>query len=108
MSEPTSSQPPDRPDDSRRIEQLRDDLAAPLANLLDQLPDDVDTIERVIAAGRGTDDLRRMLASLPDTGDLADLDALLEQPDELRYLLADREARARTALDPDGSAGRLT
>ena len=99
MPQPPGNGPQDQEDATRRIEQLRADLAELVAQLIERLPDDAGIIERVVAEGGGTDDLRKLLNSLPDTDDLTNLAALLNNPDELRHLLAEREANADAALN---------
>ena len=90
-------------DGPQPIEQLRSDLAEQVAELVEQLPEGADLIERAIADGDGTDELNKLLDSLPGTDDLADLEALIHDPDELPYLLAEREAEAALRQDGDES-----
>lgn len=101
MSQPRERSTTGQQGDANRIDQLRADIAGPVGDVIDHLPTDIDVIERAIAEGSGADDLQRLLASLPDAGDLADLEALLNRPEELAFLLRQREAEAQAALTPD-------
>jgi hypothetical protein len=62
--------------------------------LVHRLPDGVDLIERVIADGADLDELDLMLDSLPDDAEIAQLTGALNNPAELKRLLAARDAEA--------------
>jgi hypothetical protein len=69
-----------------------------VADLITRLPDDVGLIELVMAEGSDPCGLTRMLESLPDSSEVEQLTAALNNPAKLEQLLAARDNGVRAVL----------
>jgi hypothetical protein len=94
------SSAPDADEGAAQLDQMRAAVADEVANLLARLPDDAGLLELTMAEGIDPAGLEQILASLPDTEELAALAASLNDPDALARLLATRDA---SADPPDGT-----
>jgi hypothetical protein len=83
-----------------QLDQMRAAVADEVANLLARLPDDAGLLELTMAEGIDPAGLEQILASLPDTEELAALGASLNDPEALARLLATRDANV---APPDGT-----
>ena len=91
---------PDADEGAAHLDQMRAAVADEVANLLARLPDDAGLLELTMAEGIDPAGLEQILASLPDTEELAALGASLNDPEALARLLATRDANADP---PDGT-----
>lgn len=90
----------DAGESAAQLDQMRAAVADEVANLLRRLPDDAGLLELTIAEGIDPAGLEQLLASLPDTDDLATLAASLNDPEALARLLAIQDT---DAAPPDNS-----
>ena len=90
---------PQREDDAGEgaihLDRMLSDVQADVARLLRKLPGDDTVIELTPAAGSDPAGLAWMLASLPDDDELDALVVALDDPDQLKRLLASRDAAVR-------------
>ncbi len=85
---------PEGDEGATQLDQMRAAVADEVADLLARLPDDASLLELTMAEGLDPAGLEQLLASLPDTDDLAALAASLNDPEALANLLAIRDANA--------------
>ena len=85
---------PEGDDGATQLDKMRAAVADEVANLLARLPDDAGLLELTMAEGLDPAGLEHLLASLPDTDELASLAASLNDPEALANLLATRDANA--------------
>lgn len=75
-----------------QLAQMRAAVADEVANLLSRLPEGASLLELTMSEGIDPAGLEQLLASLPDTDDLASLAASLHDPEALARLLASGDA----------------
>ncbi len=83
----------DADEGATQLDQMRAAVADEVADLLARLPDNAGLLELTMAEGIDPAGLEQILASLPDTDDLATLAASLNDPEALARLLAARDAQ---------------